>query len=62
MTGHDDAPPVRLEPHPADERLALLRVDRPAVNAFDQRMREGDVLRSLTDRRDPWFIRLTSRL
>ena len=38
MTGHDDAPPVRLEPHPADERLALLRVDRPPVNAFDQRM------------------------
>ena len=38
MTGHDDAAPVRLEPHPADERLAVLRVDRPPVNAFDQRM------------------------
>lgn len=30
--------PVRLEPHPADGRLALLRIDRPPVNAFDQRM------------------------
>ena len=38
MTSHDDAAPVRLEPHPADERLAILRVDRPPVNAFDQRM------------------------
>jgi len=38
MTGNDDSPPVRLEPHPADERLALLRVDRPPVNAFDQQM------------------------
>jgi enoyl-CoA hydratase/carnithine racemase len=38
MTGPDGADPVRLVPHPADERLALLRVDRPPVNAFDQRM------------------------
>ena len=47
MTGHDDpaaaaaAPvpaPVTLEPHPADERLAILRIDRPPVNAFDQAM------------------------
>jgi len=38
MTGHDDAAPVRLEPHPTDDRLAVLRVDRPPVNAFDQRM------------------------
>src|SRR5215469_11621669 len=38
MTGHDDAAPVRLEPHPQDNRLAVLRVDRPPVNAFDQRM------------------------
>jgi enoyl-CoA hydratase/carnithine racemase len=38
MTGHDDPVPVRPEPHPADERLAVLRVDRPPVNAFDQRM------------------------
>src|SRR5260370_41032114 len=38
MTGPDEAAPVRLEPHPADERLAVLCVDRPPVNAFDQRM------------------------
>jgi len=38
MPDHDDAPPVRLDPHPADGRLAVLRVDRPPVNAFDQRM------------------------
>jgi len=38
MTGRDDPAPIRLEPHPADERLALLRIDRPPVNAFDQRM------------------------
>jgi enoyl-CoA hydratase/carnithine racemase len=52
MTGHDDAvsaptpapapapapAPVRLEPHPADERLAILRLDRPPVNAFSQPM------------------------
>jgi hypothetical protein len=29
MTGRDDPAPVRLEPHPADDRLALLRIDRP---------------------------------
>jgi enoyl-CoA hydratase/carnithine racemase len=29
---------VRLEPHPADARLAVLRIDRPPVNAFDQTM------------------------
>ncbi|HEY6787457.1 MAG TPA: enoyl-CoA hydratase/isomerase family protein [Trebonia sp.] len=29
---------VRLEPYPEDERLAILRVDRPPVNAFDQTM------------------------
>jgi enoyl-CoA hydratase len=40
MTGHDAQLPVRLEPHPADERLAVLRADRPPVNAFDQRMRD----------------------
>jgi enoyl-CoA hydratase/carnithine racemase len=34
----DDAAPVRLEPFPADERLGILRVERPPVNAFDQRM------------------------
>lgn len=38
MTGPHDPAAVRLEPHPADERLALLRVDRPPLNAFDQRM------------------------
>lgn len=38
MTSRDDAAPVRLEPHPADGRLAVVRVDRPPVNAFDQRM------------------------
>lgn len=29
---------VRLEPHAADERLALLRLQRPPVNALDQEM------------------------
>jgi enoyl-CoA hydratase/carnithine racemase len=38
MTHHDEGAPVRLEPHPADGRLAVLRVDRPPVNAFDQAM------------------------
>jgi len=38
MTGPDDPAPIRLEPHPADDRLALLRLDRPPLNAFDQRM------------------------
>ena len=38
MTGRDAPAPIRLEPHPADNRLALLRLDRPPVNAFDQRM------------------------
>jgi enoyl-CoA hydratase/carnithine racemase len=37
MTGDDQAP-VRLEAHPQDGRLAVLRVDRPPLNAFDQRM------------------------
>ena len=27
---------VWLEPHPADDRLAVLRIDRPPVNALDQ--------------------------
>jgi enoyl-CoA hydratase/carnithine racemase len=49
MTGRDDPAPIRLEPHPADERLALLRIDRPPVNAFDQRMWDlfADVAASL---------------
>jgi enoyl-CoA hydratase/carnithine racemase len=29
---------VRLEPHPADERLGILRIERPPLNAFDQAM------------------------
>jgi enoyl-CoA hydratase/carnithine racemase len=29
---------VRIEPHPADERLAVLRIRRPPVNALDQSM------------------------
>jgi enoyl-CoA hydratase/carnithine racemase len=29
---------VRLEPHPADDRLAVLRIERPPVNALDQAM------------------------
>ena len=33
-----DPDSVRLKPHPADERLALLRVERPPLNAFDQPM------------------------
>lgn len=32
------AAPVRLEPHPEDERLAVLRIERPPLNAFDQAM------------------------
>jgi enoyl-CoA hydratase/carnithine racemase len=38
MASPDDAAPVRLEPHPSDGRLAVLRIDRPPLNAFDQRM------------------------
>src|SRR6266700_4430185 len=38
MTSQDDPATIRLEPHPADDRLALLRIDRPPLNAFDQRM------------------------
>jgi enoyl-CoA hydratase/carnithine racemase len=29
---------VRVEPHPADERLAVLTVERPPVNVLDQQM------------------------
>lgn len=49
MTGNYDSAPIRLEPHPADDRLALLRLDRPPVNAFDQRMWDlfADVTASL---------------
>jgi enoyl-CoA hydratase/carnithine racemase len=38
MDSHDDTDPVRLESYPADSRLGILRVERPPVNAFDQRM------------------------
>jgi len=34
----DSIASVRLEPYPEDERLAVLRVDRPPLNAFDQPM------------------------
>jgi enoyl-CoA hydratase/carnithine racemase len=49
MTDRHDPAPIRLEPHPADDRLALLRLDRPPVNAFDQRMWDlfADVTASL---------------
>src|SRR5215469_16924316 len=49
MTDLSDPAPIRLEPHPADNRLALLRLDRPPVNAFDQRMWDlfADVTASL---------------
>jgi enoyl-CoA hydratase/carnithine racemase len=46
MDSPGDAVPVRLEPHPQEERLGILRVDRPPVNAFDQRM--WDLFDSLT--------------
>ena len=51
MTGCDDPAPIRLEPHPTDDRLALLSVDRPPVNAFNQRMWDlfADVAASLHD-------------
>ena len=38
MTSTPDPARVRIEPHPADERLAILRIDRPPVNALDQAM------------------------
>ena len=49
MTGSYDPAPIRLEAHPADDRLALLCIDRPPVNAFDQRMWDlfADVTASL---------------
>jgi len=49
MTGRDDPAPMRPEPHPADERLALPRLDLPPVNPFDQRIWDqfADVAASL---------------
>jgi hypothetical protein len=35
---------VRLEPHPADERLGILRIERPPLNAFDRVLDDADVL------------------
>jgi enoyl-CoA hydratase/carnithine racemase len=51
MTSSDNSGPIRLEPYPADGRLALLTVDRPPVNAFDQRMWDqfAEVAASLHD-------------
>lgn len=38
MTSTPQTPPVTLRPHPDDDRLAVLRLDRPPVNALDQGM------------------------
>jgi len=38
MTGHDDPAPVRREPHLPNQRLLILRIYRPPVNAPDQVM------------------------
>ncbi|GIF25535.1 enoyl-CoA hydratase/carnithine racemase [Actinoplanes tereljensis] len=38
MTSPSNPARVRLEPHPADPRLGVLRLDRPPVNALDQSM------------------------
>lgn len=38
MTSTSDSARVRLDPHPADGRLAVLRIERPPVNALDQAM------------------------
>ena len=38
MTSTSPDSTVRLDPHPADERLAILRLGRPPVNALDQAM------------------------
>lgn len=38
MTDNPKPAGVRLEAHPADERLAFLRIERPPVNALDQAM------------------------
>jgi enoyl-CoA hydratase/carnithine racemase len=46
VTAAPEGPPVSLEPHPADPHLAVLRLDRPPVNALDQSM--WDLLDALT--------------
>jgi enoyl-CoA hydratase/carnithine racemase len=38
VTSTPELAKVRLEPHPADERLGILRLERPPVNALDQEM------------------------
>ena len=38
MTSTPELAKVRLDPHPADERLGVLRLARPPVNALDQEM------------------------
>lgn len=38
MTSTPERAAIRLESHPADDRLAVLRVDRPPVNALSQAM------------------------
>jgi enoyl-CoA hydratase/carnithine racemase len=46
VTSTHDRAAVRLEPHPADDRLAVLRIERPPVNALDQSM--WDLFASVT--------------
>ena len=46
MTSAPQLSTVRLEPHPADGRLAVLRLERPPVNALDQAM--WDLLETVT--------------
>ena len=38
MTSESTSATVRIEPHPAEPRLGILHIDRPPVNALDQRM------------------------
>jgi len=42
-----DLATARLEAHPADERLAVLRLERPPVNALDQEM--WDLLEAIAE-------------
>ncbi|WP_308015033.1 enoyl-CoA hydratase/isomerase family protein [Nocardia coffeae] len=38
MTSESTSAAVRIEPHPDESRLGILHIDRPPVNALDQRM------------------------
>ncbi|MQY21542.1 enoyl-CoA hydratase/isomerase family protein [Nocardia macrotermitis] len=38
MTSESTSAPVRIDPHPDEPRLGILHIDRPPVNALDQRM------------------------